>query len=79
MPKTKGKSPDKMCQLILLYTRSNRNNDTNILYEYDLYDTWHPAQDNLTNGNIPPDNGNIGLTSRKSGGERITTRVAAPN
>ena len=35
MPKTKGKNPDKMCQLIFLkisLQHSNRNNDTRILY-----------------------------------------------
>ena len=33
MLKTKGKTPDKICQLIYLkYTHTNRNNNTKILY-----------------------------------------------
>ena len=44
-----------------------------------LWDTCHPAPDNLTNEASPPDNEDIVLVSMKSEGEQVTTNAAATN
>ena len=46
---------------------------------YTCCDTYHPAPDNLANEHYLPDNEDIALVSRKSRGEQVTTKDAAPN